>query len=113
MISDIFKTTNLNKQTAKGAAQHTVRTGVLEVRRVPHEQHLRVGRVRDTDEARLVLQRGSDANAGSVGAGGAVVVGTTRSRPRHHLTHRHAGVLQPQDHRGNADKSHHSDVTGN
>lgn len=75
-------------------AQHPVRTGVLQVRRVPHEQHLRVGRVRDADEAGLVLQRRSDANAGSAGVGGAVVVGAARSRPRHHLAHRHAGVLR-------------------
>lgn len=66
------------------------------MRRVPNKQHVCVGRVCDTDEASLVLQRGSDTNAGDVGLHGAVIVGTTHSRPRHHLTHRHAGVLQPQ-----------------
>lgn len=55
--------------------------------------------VRDTDEAGLVLQRGSDTNTGGVGVCGAIAVAVTRSCPRHHLTHRHASVLQPQDHR--------------
>lgn len=74
----------------------SVGTSVLKVRWVPHKQHVRVGRVRDTYEAGLVLQRGRDANAGSVGVGDAVVVSPTHSRPHHHLTHRHTGVLQPQ-----------------
>lgn len=71
-----------------------VRTGVLEVRRVAYKQHVSVGRVCDPDEARLVLQRRRDADAGGAGEDGAVAVGPTRPRPRHHLTHRHAGVLQ-------------------
>lgn len=73
-----------------------VRTGVLKVWRIPHKQHVSVGRVSDPDEARLVLQRGRDANARRAGVDGAVAVGPTRTRPRHHLTHRHAGVLRRQ-----------------
>lgn len=76
-------------------------TSVLEVRWIPHKQHVCVWGVCDTDEASLVLQRGSDTHAGSVGVCGALAVGTTHSCPRHHLTHRHTGVLQPQDYRKN------------
>ena len=74
-------------------------TCVLKVRRIPHKQHLCVGEVRDADEASLVLQRGGDANAGGVGVRGALAVGTAHPRPHHHLTHRHTGVLRPQDYR--------------
>lgn len=66
------------------------------MRRIPHKQHVRVGGVCDTDEASLVLQGGSDAHAGGMRVCGAVVVGATHSRPRHYLTHWHAGVLRPQ-----------------
>lgn len=72
------------------------RTSVLQVRRIPDEQHVCVRRVRDTDEASLVLQRGSDADAGALGVSGAVGVAAAGSRPRHHLTNRHAGVLRPE-----------------
>lgn len=72
-------------------------TCVLQVWWISHKQHVCVGRVCDTNEASLVLQRGRDANAGSVGMRSAVVVAVTHWRSRHHLTHRHTGVLQPQD----------------
>lgn len=81
--------------------RHPVRTRVLKVRRITHKQHVCVGRVRDADEASLVLQRRRDANAGSVGVRGAVGFAATHSRPRHHLTHRHTGVLRPQRERRN------------
>lgn len=66
----------------------------MEVRRIPHKQHVSVGRVCDPYEARLVLQRRRDANAGGAGEDGAVAVGPARPRPRHHLAHGHAGELQ-------------------
>lgn len=98
-MSDAEITSSFNLYKNEMTAQHGVRTGVLKVRRIPHEQHVGAGRVRDTDEAGLVLQRRRDANAGGVGVRGAVVVRATHPRPRHHLTHRHTGVLRPRDHR--------------
>lgn len=95
----LFKTfqqqLTLNTDT-KTEPRHPVRTRVLKVRRITHKQHVCVGRVRDADEASLVFQRRRDANAGSVGVRGAVGFAATHSRPRHHLTHRHTGVLRPQ-----------------
>lgn len=71
-----------------------VRTSVLQVRRVAHEEHVWAGRMRDADEAGLVLQRRGDAHAGGGRVDGAIVVGATRRRTRHHLPHRHTGELQ-------------------
>ena len=80
---------NLNNHTHT----RTTHTCVLKVRRVAHKQHVCVGGVCDPDEARLVLQRRRDAHADAVGVCGAVGVGATGRRPRHHLTHRHTGEL--------------------
>lgn len=76
------------------------RTGVLQVRRVTHKQHVRVRRVCDADEASLVLQGRGHADAGGAGAGGAVAVAAAHAGSRHHLTHRDAGVLARRRSRG-------------
>lgn len=65
---------------------------MLEMRRVAHEQHVGLGWVRHPDEAGLVLQGGSHADAGAA-VGVAVAVAAAHLRARHHFAHRHAGVL--------------------